>query len=427
MRERQEENSSQIENEYDLIQAMKLANGTHEWLFKPGKARAIMQKLKDFGYDTSTKIESVASQFRLLGTDSLPNYDYTNRLFDIISRPCKRHLIIPFGRNEDFVGRVSILEELIIRIPPSTKGDICQRTAIKGLGGVGKTQVALEAAYQVYEHYLNCSIFWVPAVTMSSFENAYREIGKVLNTPGIDDDKADVKSLVKTAIENYAGNWLLVLDNADDTELLFGSTKCPCIREYLPSNARGSILFTTRSHEIATKFHVQPKNIRPVEKLSNDEGIDMLQNKLDKSQMCDEEHTKKLLEFLTYFPLAIKQASAYMAQTQMTTIRYLQFCNSSDELQVELLSKEFDDLSRYPESKNPVVKTWLISFNHIARDNPLAARYLKFICFLAEKDIPISLLPPGERQLEKDEALGVLTGYAFITRRKQGDSCHNHV
>ena len=75
---------------------------------------------------------------------------------------------------------------------------------------------------------------------------------------------------------------------------------------------------------------------------------------------------------------------------------------------------------------NPIVTTWLISFDHIARNYPSATRYLKFIPFVDEKDIPVSILPRGEDELEEDEAIGVLTGYAFIMKRDSVDSYDIH-
>ncbi|KAJ4171748.1 hypothetical protein NW754_000325 [Fusarium falciforme] len=163
----------------------------------------------------------------------------------------KGHWTVPFGRNNAFVGREEILRHLHERIPPMASKDDCQRTALEGLGGVGKTQIALEAACRVRDKYPNCSVFWVPAVDATTFENAYRDIGRLLGVTGIDDDNVDVKTLVKAALSREAaGQWLLIIDNADDAELLFGPTS---LNESLPFSRNGSILFTTRTHEVARR------------------------------------------------------------------------------------------------------------------------------------------------------------------------------
>ena len=57
---------------------------------------------------------------------------------------------------------------------------------------MGKTQIALEAAFGVRDEHPDCSVFWVPADDASGFENACREIGRALEVKGIDDNKADV-------------------------------------------------------------------------------------------------------------------------------------------------------------------------------------------------------------------------------------------
>jgi hypothetical protein len=101
--------------------------------------------------------------------------------------------MIPFGRNEAFVGRKHIVRQLLDRIPPDAISDTCQRTALKRLGGVGKTQVAIEAIYRFHHQDPNCSIFWVPAITSEAFEDTYRNIGRKLEISRIDKDNADVK------------------------------------------------------------------------------------------------------------------------------------------------------------------------------------------------------------------------------------------
>ncbi|KAI2621788.1 hypothetical protein GGR54DRAFT_599830 [Hypoxylon sp. NC1633] len=334
-----------------------------------------------------------------------------------------RHFMVSFGRNENFVGRESILRQLLKRIPPSAKKDTCQLTALEGLGGIGKTQIALEAAYRVRDEYPDCSVFWVPAVDATSFENAYRHIGRQLGVKRIEDDQADVKMLVKDALSHEsAGSWLMIVDNADDLKL-FADAALP---NHLPFSRKGSILFTTRSHGAAVGLDIPQKDITTITEMNDDEGTKLLRIGLKDHQVCNAESIGRLLEFLAYLPLAIKQASAYLAKTDMSVSKYLHHCQSSDRTMVKLLSKDFEDRNRYKNMNNPVATTWLISFDHISLDYPLAARYLKFICYLAEKDIPVSLLPPGEDELEADEAIGILKGYAFIMERNKPDSFDVH-
>jgi tetratricopeptide (TPR) repeat protein len=336
--------------------------------------------------------------------------------------PPKDLWIVPLDRNRDFVGRESVLEQLLGKISPNDYKDTCQRTAVEGLGGVGKTQIALEAAYRIYEEH-RCCVFWVPAVDATTFENAYYEIGKQLYIRDIDEDKADVKFLVKEALSQSTYNWLLIIDNADDIELLFAGA-APLF-DYLPSSPRGSILFTTRNYATAVKLGVASRNIVSAAEMSPTEALELLKKSLKDDQIGSSASATELLSFLSHLPLAIKQASTYMAETRMSTIRYLHHCRSSDKTFIKLLSKNFADQGRYEGIKNPVATTWLISFNHISRANPLAAQYLKFMCFLAEKDIPISLLPPAD-ELEADEALGILKAYAFVTEHRTRDSYDVH-
>jgi tetratricopeptide (TPR) repeat protein len=301
--------------------------------------------------------------------------------------------------------------------------DDCQRSAIVGLGGVGKTQIALEAAFQIRDQHPGCSIFWVPAVNATSFDNAYRKIGRQLGVGGIDEDTADVKTLVREALSRESsGHWLLIIDNADDPDLLFSDM---ALSDCLPFSRKGSVLITTRNHEAAMRLDIPFRNIVTTKEMDVDEAKDLLLKGLN-GQRCNLEDAKSLLVFLANLPLAIKQASAYIAKTGMPIARYLEHCKSSDKTLIKLLSKDFEDRGRYRGVRNPVATTWLISFEHISRDSSLAARYLKFICFLAEKEIPVSLLPPASHQLEADEAIGILKAYAFITKRESHDSFDMH-
>ncbi|KAM3562111.1 hypothetical protein MY1884_002017 [Beauveria asiatica] len=327
----------------------------------------------------------------------------------------QRHFLVPFGRNEAFVGRDVVLDALRKRIPPTAHPNDCQRTALEGLGGIGKTQIALEAAYSIHDAYPDCSVFWVPAVDPASLEKAYRDIGQALGVKGLNDEKADVRVLVHAALtRDDAGPWLWIIDNADDWELLFGK---PWTLKNLPFNRNGSVLVTTRNHEVAIRLDVPKPGLFKVDKMHRAESAKLLYWGLDESQIDDTMSTSALLDFLTDLPLAVKQASAYMAERNMSTARYLGHCQSSNKTLIRLLSKDFGDRGRYETTHNPVATTWLISFEYLSRDAPLAADYLRFVSFLSEKNIPRSLLPDEDDELEADEALGTLQAYAFVTER----------
>ncbi|KAK3940345.1 phosphorylase superfamily [Diplogelasinospora grovesii] len=342
----------------------------------------------------------------------LQQYTHTDKV-----QPLQRHWVVPFGRNRNFVGREQVLARLLAMVPPSADRDNCQWTALEGLGGVGKTQIALEAVFRVRDHHPDCSIFWVPAINVTSFENAYREIGRKLQVKDIDGDKADVKALVKCALsQESAGSWLLVIDNADDRELLIDNAQAPLLRNYLPSSPKGSILFTTRNREVAVDLGIPGNCVITMAEMNRPEAIDLLRKDLKESQTRDTQSTGLLLDFLADLPLAIKQASAYMAKKQISAGQYLKLCQLSDKDSIDLLSRDFEDRSRYREVRNPVATTWLISFDHISRDDPLATEYLRFMCFIGEKDIPQSLLPQAGT-VNAANALGTLKAYAFITER----------
>ncbi|KAF2994876.1 hypothetical protein E8E14_001813 [Neopestalotiopsis sp. 37M] len=335
---------------------------------------------------------------------------------------------IPLGRNEHFVGREDLLQKLFRMIPPNAKPQDCQRVAIEGLGGIGKTQIALEAGFRLQERDPACSVFWVPAVTRATFENGYRDIARALRLPDIDDDdKVDVKTLVVDALRRSSTKWCLIIDNLDDPDLLIATDDNGAIEDYLPFSTNGSILFTTRNRQVTHRLDIALDLTFRVDEMSESEAIHMLSKAIEPWQMQDQENTRILLGYLAHLPLAIKQAAAYMKRTGITTKKYLESYRRSDQSRIAFLSRDFEDARRYRDSANPITRTWLVSFDHIERHHPLAARYLKLMSFLAEKDIPRELFPDENKEtLEMDESIGVLKGYSFITERHDGDSYDIH-
>jgi hypothetical protein len=111
-------------------------------------------------------------------------------------------------------------------------------------------------------------------VDTATFENAYREIGRSVGVAGIDEDKADIKALVKAALSRKeAGRWLLIVDNADDTDLLFGPAS---LADLLPFSRIGSILFTTRNHKAIVRLDIPKRGIVSAREISRDKAIELL-------------------------------------------------------------------------------------------------------------------------------------------------------
>jgi tetratricopeptide (TPR) repeat protein len=124
-------------------------------------------------------------------------------------------------------------------------------------------------------------------------------------------------------------------------------------------------------------------------------------------------------------PLAIMQAVAYLNAKSATIGEYLRIYEESSDSVIKLLSKDFDDRRRYPDMKNPIATTWLISFEQIQLRDPLAADYIAFMSCINDQDIPRNFLPDAP-QFEKTEAIGTLIAFGFIKERLKGESYDIH-
>ena len=350
-------------------------------------------------------------------------------LVDFEIEPPKPLRVLPFGRNRDFVGRRPQLNRLIAMLYTENTDEDCQRAALVGLGGVGKTQIALEFAFQIQKLSPKHSVFWVRASDATSFERAYHEIGQQLEIPRVDDDKADVKELVKARLsQESAGKWILIVDNADDFELLYKradeSSPSRALHEYLPFSPLGAILFTTRDRDAATRY--AGSNVIEIEEMDEADSRELLKMSLQNQRLIEDEGgTTKLLKLLVNLPLAVMQAVAYLNAKGATIAEYLRIYEESSDSVIKLLSKDFEDRRRYPDMKNPIATTWLISFEQIRLRNSLAADYIAFMCCIKEEDIPRDLLPPAP-QFEQTEAIGTLKAFGFIKERLERNSYDMH-
>jgi tetratricopeptide (TPR) repeat protein len=343
--------------------------------------------------------------------------DHTSALCQV-GQPCH---YIPFPKNKRFVGReniVAALEEMFFT-------NEFQNAAVIGLGGVGKTQVALKFAYWAKENKPNFSIFWVPALSDASFEQAYTEMARKLPIRE-DNDGNPMESVRRYLSSEEAGPWLLIVDNADDKDMLLGSSDTPGgILKYLPQSERGLTLFTSRSREVAVA--VAGKDVVELYEMNPQEAESFLEKSLIRRDLLnDSATTARLLKELTYLPLAITQATAYLNVNQISIAEYLGLLRGTEQGLIRLMGRQFRDNTRYKDSQNAVATTLLVSFEQIRKSDKVAAELLSFISRIEPKAIPQSILPSLDSEERMVHAIGTLRGYAFVVRRGDEETFDMH-
>ncbi|KAJ3335862.1 hypothetical protein HDU93_004231, partial [Gonapodya sp. JEL0774] len=354
-----------------------------------------------------------------IGNTTIINYNHQTPTIPIVyggvhsARSSSPQYHIPFRRNKQFVGRAKTIDELYRKLFQEN----CGRVALVGLGGVGKTQVALELAHRVKDTERDCSVFWVPALSRESFEQAYTQIGELL---GIGRDAEKPKDMAKTVHDHLsqgkAGRWLLIVDNADDDHILRD------IDPFLPKNDESRILFTTRTQTLAVT--AARKDIVRLDQMDEVEARTFFQNALIRGELAsnDPSVTGELLKDLTYLPLAINQAAAYLNTNEPTTCQqYMDILKRTEKDAMELLSVS-SNVGDHQKSDNAVATTWVVSFNRIRELNSTAENLLLFIACIESKEIPESILPGAESITDFRTAIGVLVGYNFLSVSRQQEN-----
>ncbi|KAF2175506.1 TPR-like protein [Zopfia rhizophila CBS 207.26] len=346
---------------------------------------------------------------------------------------------VPFRRDGDFISRESLTTIHQICARPVT------RAALVGLGGVGKSQIAIEYAYQVRDESPTTWAFWVHGGTRARFEEGYRRIAEATRMDGWDNPKADVLRRVRSWLcDESNGRWVMVVDNADDSDVFFpplhrtqavratipGQAGEPLL-DFLPQSPNGSILVTSRSQDVAHRLTGSHSSIIEVKPMDEDDALALLQKKL--SFNVNKGNAVELTHALDYMPLAITQAAAYIAQRapHMTVLRYLDEIRKSDRARARLLKKDVGDSRRDGRASNSIIATWEISFEHIRREMPTAARLLSLMGLFDRQGIPESLLRDrygrdDDGEADFDDDIYTLTSYSLVEMSTDGKEFEMH-
>ncbi len=218
---------------------------------------------------------------------------------------------VPYARNPYFTGRDTILQNLHEALSKDSATVLTQGYAISGLGGIGKTQTAVEYTYRYRSDYRY--IFWVRADTEVVLQTGFVEIAKLLDLPEQNaTNPDDTVQAVKRWLEQ-TGEWMLVFDNADTPEML---------KAYYPRTPRGHILLTSRAQLFDTLGITRPLAL---EKMDPEEALDFLFKRTARTQsdITEQQAAEQLAEELDYLPLALEQAAAYITAKKARFQDYL--------------------------------------------------------------------------------------------------------
>jgi tetratricopeptide (TPR) repeat protein len=295
----------------------------------------------------------------------------------------------------------------------SDAGTAAAPRVLHGLGGVGKTQLALEYAHR---HTTDYAIrWWVPAERPAATPTHLAALAHQLGIP----EHADQAETV-TALLNELGrrdDWLLVFDNAEDPHDLHPYWPTPS------GNHRGGrVLVTSRNPNWQPLAATMPIDVLP-----RPEAIAFLQRRAG----IHEPHADALAEALGDLPLALEQAAAYLEQTQTPPEEYLELLGAR--------SRELFALGRPATSEQTVATIWTVSLRRLEQEAPAAQDLLNLCAFLAPDDIPRSLLAAHSELLPdrlsaavKDRvalqrADGALRRYSLVTLDGDAVSLHRLV
>ena len=218
----------------------------------------------------------------------------------------------------------------------------------------------------------------------------------------------------------------MILDNVDDRNMFFEnySYAGKALREYVPQNSKGSIIYTTRNMDIGMDLALDRSPIN-VPSMDAQEALALLAQTI-RAESTETEQLD-LLEELVYLPLAISQAAAFMAKRHKSVAEYVKLYRDNESTRIRLLGQRFNYHGREARPLESVVTTWWVSFNYIKTENPRAAEILSMMSFMDQQAIPFSLLTADEEDtFDFEEAMGLLEAFSLVTLDTHRYACNVH-
>jgi tetratricopeptide (TPR) repeat protein len=283
--------------------------------------------------------------------------------------PARRVWTIP-PPVRSFTGRDDQLDALHTQLNGQGAATLVPTSALTGMGGIGKTQLALAYAQRYRADYELG--WWVPAETELGIVTALADLGVMLGLPA-DLPPVQLAAGVRDGLGERSG-WLLIFDNAPDPA---------AVAEFLPGVGGGHVLVTSRNSAWQGIADPVPVDLLPV-----GSAVELL---LRRTGDSDEQVATQLAEALGRLPLALEQAAAYAVTERLQLARYLELFR---ERHAELLA-----LGRPLAYEGTVDATFTLALDQLRAANPAAGQLLEVCALVAPDTIPVPLLLSQPRLL----------------------------
>ena len=262
-----------------------------------------------------------------------------------------------------FSGRTSQLAKLHQSLQDKNLAAVTQPVALHGLGGVGKSQLAIQYAWAYQSHY--SAVLWIEAgTTEEAWDLGLEGLASILGIPLAQSD-VRLQAVIKWLQEH--DDWLVIVDNVDSESLQ---------RRILKDSEqfhRGCWLFTSRLSQWSPQVaHIDLDTFSP------EEALEFLAARLEFEINAQE--AGDLSEQLGYLPLALEQAAAYMQARGQDLATYRRLLTEQPETLLQAAPKN------YPRA---VWKTWSLTYHGLGDD---AQRLMQLLCSFAPEPLPRELI-----------------------------------